>query len=500
MTTETLMKISIIFCGNEGEWFKYKTGPNLVQFFNTYFGYKDVYKNPFPSRHIYTNNKLIELYNKNKIEDFFNVILNKRYIMKEFEIVENEAATKIDFIHSKINTILNIDGFTLQLKNKKYYIIKEDDDLLPIGSGGFADVFEQKSTGLVIKKLRDDYWRDTGIVHRFKREFKISEELNALSFIIKVYEYNSNNYSYSMEKAELTLEEYIEKNIFNDDSKIIMIRQILSAMQTVHEKNIIHRDISPNNIFIISGMLKIADFGLGKDLNSFSSHQTMYTNSFGQFLYCAPEQFMLLREGDKRSDVFSLGRLINFIMTKDPRNDNHIFKTVVNKATNSNSIYRYENAGELLDKLNKTIEYNKDTSRFENCHRNLSNGLFDDSIEQFLCELSDDTIVKLLLEKNSKLNLALLKFMKCSNENSEYLIHSIENSYRDVCSSYESYDGISTFAGLVINENYNFITKESACRILNYIAKQVGRFHAQWLIENILQKGIEPLLEVELNA
>ena len=46
-----------------------------------------------------------------------------------------------------------------------------------------------------------------------------------------------------------------------------------------------------------------------------------------------------------------------------------------------------------------------------------------------------------------------------------------------------------------IKGDFDFIIKESACRILKYIADQVNRFHAQDLIERILSEGIEPLLE-----
>lgn len=495
MTNETLMSISQMFCGNEGDYFSYKTGSKLVHFFNEYFGYKDIYKSPFPSRHVYLHDKLVELFNSNKLEKFFNIILSKNYIMKEFQISESEASDKIVEIHQKINYFLNMDGYLLQKKEAKYFLIKEEEDLVPIGSGGFADVYKQKSTGLIIKKLKEDFWQDKGIVHRFKREFDITKSLNEFPFIIKVYDYNSNNYSYTMEEAELTLENYIISNTLNDDNKINVIRQFLQAMKIVHERDIIHRDISPNNIFIISGMLKIADFGLGKDLNILNSHQTLYTNSVGQLSYCAPEQFMMLKEGDKRSDVFSLGRLINFVMTRSPRNDNHIFKTVVNKATSENPSYRYENAGQLLEKINSTIEYNNNSSRYETCYNEISKGIFNDTIEQFIYELPGERIVDMLISKNPKLNNALLGFMKFNSKNSEFLIHSIEDKYRDECSTFSSYDGVATFAYEVINNEFDFVTKESACRILKYIADEINRFHAQRLIENILSQGIEPLLE-----
>lgn len=496
MTNETLMNISQIFCGNEGDFFTYKTGSQLVKFFNEYFQYRDVYKSPFPSRHIYLNNKLIDLFNNNKLEKFFNIILSKNYIMKEFQLNESQAFDKIVIIHTKINSILNMDGYTLQKKNLSYFLIKDNEDLSFIGSGGFANVYKQNSTGLIIKKLKDDFWQDKNIVHRFKREFEITKSLNNFfPFVIKVYDYNSNNYSYSMEEAELTLETYITENELNETNKIAIIKQFLLSMKLIHEKDIIHRDISPNNIFIISGMLKIADFGLGKDLNILNSHQTLYTNALGQLLYCAPEQFMMLREGDKRSDVFSLGRLINFVMTKNPISDNHIFRTVVNKATSENPSYRYEDAGQLLEKIKSTIDYNNNSTRYEKCYSELLNGVFNDTIEQFIYELSGEKIVDMLIKKNAKLNSALLEFMKANNKNSEFLIYSIEDSYRERCTSFSTYDGVSSFVYEIIRGDFEFIYKESACRILNYIANQINRFHAQRLIDDLLSQGIEPLLE-----
>lgn len=52
---------------------------------------------------------------------------------------------------------------------------------------------------------------DKGIKSRFKREFIITKSLNDLNGIIKVFEFNERDYSYTMEKAEITLEEYIIK-------------------------------------------------------------------------------------------------------------------------------------------------------------------------------------------------------------------------------------------------------------------------------------------------
>ena len=344
LTSSTLKHFSHIFCGDEGDFYSYKTGPKLVSFFNENFGFKDVYGQGFPSRWAYVYDRLVYLLNNNKFNRFLDVCLSKNYIIREQRVTQVEAAEISEKIFTELNRLVKLDQCIINYSGNHYYLIKENEDLIYIDSGGFANVYEQKTTGHILKKLKDDFLTDSGVRSRFKREFEITKSLNGLFGIIEVYTFNNGDYSYTMEKAELTLEKYILDNKHNYATKINCIRQILFIMNEVHKRDIIHRDISPNNIFIISGKLVIADFGLGKDLKVCTSHQTIHTNSLGQFFYCAPEQFMMLKEG---SDVYSLGRVINFIMTKDPRNSNHEFRSVAEKASNNDANSRYIDAGQL---------------------------------------------------------------------------------------------------------------------------------------------------------
>lgn len=65
---KTLAKI---FCGDETELFTYKTGPQLVDFFNSYFGFSDVYRQGFPTRWVYVNDKLLSFSETGKLDLFF---------------------------------------------------------------------------------------------------------------------------------------------------------------------------------------------------------------------------------------------------------------------------------------------------------------------------------------------------------------------------------------------------------------------------------------------
>ena len=208
---------------------------------------------------------------------------------------------------------------------------------------------------------------------------------------------------------------------------------------------------------------------------------------------------MMLREGDKKSDVYSLGRLINFIMTKNPRNEQHMFRNIVNKATSDNSIYRYEDAKELLESVNKTIKYNENTARYENCSLEIKKGIYNENIEQFIYELQPNKIVDFIIQKDNAVNKVFMNFMKQDENHAEFVIHSIEDVYQNMMLGFSQYDGIALFANNVINEQFDYLVKESACRILRYVAKYVNRFYAQGLLESIVQNGIEPSLEDILN-
>lgn len=88
----TLKRFSHIFCGDEGNFYSYKTCPKLISFFNENFGFKDIYEQGFPSRWAYVYDKLIYLLNNNQFNNFLDICLNKNYIIREQGVTQVEAA------------------------------------------------------------------------------------------------------------------------------------------------------------------------------------------------------------------------------------------------------------------------------------------------------------------------------------------------------------------------------------------------------------------------
>jgi tRNA A-37 threonylcarbamoyl transferase component Bud32 len=493
---DSLKEISSIFCGDVGGFYNYKSGSKLVQFFNQYFACNDVYGQGFPSRWAYVYNKIIELNNSGKVNDYFNLILSKEYVLSDLRCTEVDAVSQCAKILIEFNRILKPNMLTITRKGDRYLLIKEDADLEFVGGGGFANAYLQKSTGRILKKLKEDYLTDAGIRSRFKREYNITKELKDIATIIKVYDFDEGSCQYTMERAEKTLEKFIRESDLDENYKITCIRQILHTMKLVHERDIIHRDISPNNIFILNGMLKIADFGLGKDLHMFTSHNTFLTNAVGQFHYCAPEQFMLLKDGDKRSDVYSLGRLINFIMTKNCNNYHHIFKSVTEKATNNNTAFRQADAGVLLNYVEKCLEYHIKKQNKEEVNKKIQQGILDEDVESYICELTAEDICKFLVNKQSGFQRILLAYMQQNETHANDVMQGIEGCFREICRQFVDNDPIATFSyNVLVSDAFGFVVKELAANMLRYVAYDVNRYYAQGLVEDAKKYGLEPMIE-----
>lgn len=507
ISDSNIRKISDLFCGNtevEKEYYSYKTGPDLIRFFNHNFSHTDKYGEGFPSRWLYVYNKIVSLLNSNKFDVFLSIILSPEYIMRDLNISKSIAHEKQSEIIEYLNIQLESDNLEVKEVQGKYKLVKMSEGLELIGEGGFAKVFKDKQTGLVIKKLKEDYLSDVAIKSRFKREYNITKSLyDELGHgIINVYKFNDRECSYTMECAEQTYEEYIN-NEPSQEQRENLILQILYIMSDVHKQNIIHRDLSPNNIFIRNGQVIIGDFGLGKDLNIFHSHQTVHTNTIGQYFYCAPEQFMLLSDADFYSDVYSLGRIINFTLKKEPTSCNHRFQAISEKATSIEYSHRHENATLLYEdflKLSKILKRKDYESAVKD---KISDLVLDIEVESYIYSLCSEEFFT-QLKSNIKFRKVLLDFAISSSDKSQFVIDNLNNIIKDAGTfnikvKFEDYDYIGYLASEILQVKKEFVIKEQLCKIINYVAHCVNRFCMQNEIDKLIKNGVEPLLEDILN-
>jgi serine/threonine protein kinase len=117
-----------------------------------------------------------------------------------------------------------------------------------------------------------------------------------------------------MEYVEgIPLDSYIYKHgrVSSTDAERILV-QIVSALKYLHSKNILHRDIKPQNFKIDNdGLVKMLDFGISK--NEYTPKLTQMGFVVGTTEYMAPEQFD--HKVEKKSDIWSLGVMTYEMLT-----------------------------------------------------------------------------------------------------------------------------------------------------------------------------------------
>lgn len=182
--------------------------------------------------------------------------------------------------------------------------------LSKVGAGGMSDVYKAKdhilSRFVAIKVLKQEFSEDSSFVTKFRAEAQSAAGLEHPN-IVNIYDVGSENglYYIVMEYVEgITLKTYIEKKgqlSFKESASIAI--KVARGIEAAHNKNIIHRDIKPQNIIISTdGKVKVTDFGIAKATSS----NTISSDVMGSVHYASPEQ---ARNGfvDGRSDIYSLG-------------------------------------------------------------------------------------------------------------------------------------------------------------------------------------------------
>ena len=253
-----------------------------------------------------------------------------------------------------------------------------------IGAGGMSDVYKAKDHTLgrfvAIKVLKQEFSEDVNFVTKFRTEAQSAAGLEHPN-IVNIYDVGSQDgmYYIVMEYVEgITLKTYIEKKGQLSFKEAISIAiQVGRGIEAAHNKNIIHRDIKPQNIIISTeGKVKVTDFGIARA----ASANTINSDVMGSVHYSSPEQ---ARNGfvDGKSDIYSLGIVMYEMVTGRVPFDGdttvavaiqHLQEEMVSpsayapdlpislekiilKCTQKNADRRYENMADLLVDLKKSL-------------------------------------------------------------------------------------------------------------------------------------------------
>ena len=188
-----------------------------------------------------------------------------------------------------------------------------------IGNGGMSVVYKARDLRLnrlvAIKILKDDAFADEELRLRFRTESEAVAQLNHPN-IVNIFDVSStDDMEYIvMELIDgITLHQYMKKRGTLPMKEVLFfVSQILKALDHAHSRNIVHRDIKPQNMMLLrDGTLKVTDFGIARIT---SKQKTLTNNAFGSVHYIAPEQARG-EQTDGRTDIYSVGVILYEMLT-----------------------------------------------------------------------------------------------------------------------------------------------------------------------------------------
>ncbi|HLG42900.1 MAG TPA: protein kinase [Planctomycetota bacterium] len=191
-----------------------------------------------------------------------------------------------------------------------------------VGKGGYGEVFRARQLSMdrlvALKILSPKATASKNFVERFFKEAQSAAKLNHRA-IIQAYDAGCANglYYFAMEFVPgETARDLVKKNgPFPEKRALEILLEVLDALSYIHKHRLIHRDIKPENFLITQdGRVKICDFGLAKSEEvEDTGAREGYT--LGTPYYMSPEQISGDKNLDIRSDLYSLGSTVFYLLT-----------------------------------------------------------------------------------------------------------------------------------------------------------------------------------------
>jgi len=283
----------------------------------------------------------------------------------------------------------------LNVMGQWYYY---DPNSTPLGDGAMGTVYLGFSCNsnqrIAVKRVKDVYANNRMIRERAKQEASLSFSHPNLVQMIGLCEVAPNYgpiFILSGYVAGITLDAHVKEqlNLLPQEDRIEKISnelcKVLDALQYLHSRGVVHRDVKPSNIMIENGsVVKLMDLGIARlnGGNKYSSYGFIGTPQ-----YAAPEQ--ILRDSDNseinaQTDIYALGvtyyellagknpfktdveaemlsRQIKMKLPYDKKIPRSIFNVIL-KATEKVPAKRYKSASEFKFAILEALEKSKENS------------------------------------------------------------------------------------------------------------------------------------------
>ncbi|KAL0221679.1 hypothetical protein RCL1_001533 [Eukaryota sp. TZLM3-RCL] len=207
-----------------------------------------------------------------------------------------------------------------QEDNQKHVTSKELSDVQFLAQGGHSTVFNAhfKGNPVVWKKLLQLSTAER-LLTSIKHQLHIYSSLQSADKLVKIIAITTDEPGLIYERLDCSIQHlFNKKHVFSAQEQLLIIDSLLSALSSLHQCQIAHRDVSAGNVLLkmsnghVVGA-KLGDLDFAHDVNVPLSQGSVFR---GTYAYMATEILLKTRHiADPRSDIFSLGVLLYGLLT-----------------------------------------------------------------------------------------------------------------------------------------------------------------------------------------